>query len=208
MSETVPRLAGPSAGRVAGGGGHPSRQASGHRGVPRRRRGAVASTNRPRLVQKMSLTARGRSRIIWSRPQEVPSEAGNLRGGSNPGAQGYSSSNHQPWRERQGMHMDRSRLLILLVLVSVVAAGSWTTSVAHGKAGSRVDISSPVIVPKPRAAPTSGEPDVGQTPHNASHTGVGCPGLQPGEREKPRRPANLWFYWVSRMWMMRFVGAR
>ena len=106
------------------------------------------------------------------------------------------------------MHMDRSRLLILLVLVSVVAAGSWTTSVAHGKAGSRVDISSPVIVPKPRAAPTSGEPDVGQTPHNVSHSGAGSPDLQRDEGETPRQPSNLWFYWTIRMWMMRFSGAR
>jgi hypothetical protein len=100
-----------------------------------------------------------------------------------------------------------SRLLLLLVLVSVVAAAGWSTGHADGVKGTPTFISASLSGMKPGAAPASGEPDVGQTPHSAtkgamSHVPQGWNG---GEREGPDHSR---FRWIFRMWMARYLGAR
>ena len=105
------------------------------------------------------------------------------------------------------MHIIGSRLLLLLVLASVVAAAGWSTAHAVGVTGTPIVASSSLSGSKPGAVPTSGEPDVGQTPHSATqgaliHVPQGRTG---GEREGP---AYSWFRWIFRMWMVRYLGAR
>ncbi len=106
------------------------------------------------------------------------------------------------------MHVERSRLLILLVLVSVVCAASWSTCLAGGTTGLSQVPGSSVSQPKPQAVPTSGEPDVGQTPHPVSHAGLQSPGPRRGGGGSERHQTDLWFSWIFRVWMVRVFGAR
>ena len=108
------------------------------------------------------------------------------------------------------MRSERSRLLILLVLVSVVATAGWSTALAreHSTAAPGVGLGW-ASVSKPIAAPTSGEPDVGQTPHpnttkngSALYPEPGGRGASWGDRAEP------WFRWIVRTWTMRCLGAR
>ena len=106
------------------------------------------------------------------------------------------------------MFSERSRLLILLVLLSVVATAGWTTARAGAKTGSLTVFSSLASVSKPPAVPTSGEPDVGQTPRPSVTNGALLPAPR-GEGGSSRgSPADLWFRWIFRMWTIRYLGAR
>jgi hypothetical protein len=106
------------------------------------------------------------------------------------------------------MLSERSRLLFLLVLLSLVAAG-WTTALASGKAGSSAVSSSLLAsMAKPPAVPASGEPDVGQTPRPSITKGASLAAPQ-GEGGGLRgSPADLRFRWIFRMWTIRYLGAR
>ena len=104
------------------------------------------------------------------------------------------------------MHVERGRLLILVALLSVVCAASWSTSLASGTLSS--DASSTWSQLKPHAAPTSGEPDVGQTPHPDTQTGLQSPGSRGGEGGSSRHRTDNWFSWAYRILMMRLFGAR
>jgi hypothetical protein len=105
------------------------------------------------------------------------------------------------------MLSERSRLLLLLVLLSVVAAAGWTTALADGKTAPST-VSSWTRAAKPPAVPTSGEPDVGQTPRPKSTTGAlsHAPSEVGGGSQDP--PADAWFRWIVRTWKMRYFGAR
>jgi hypothetical protein len=105
------------------------------------------------------------------------------------------------------MPSERSRLLLLLVLLSVVAAAGWTTAFADGKTGLRTAALSP-NVSKPPAVPTSGEPDVGQTPRPTPTKGALSPVPRGGSGIPQGPPAGAWFHWIFRMWKMRYLGAR
>ena len=106
------------------------------------------------------------------------------------------------------MSSERNRLLLLLVLLSVVSTAGWTTALAGGKTGPPPVFSSLSSVSKPPLVPTSGEPDVGQTPKPTLTTG----GLFQAPRDEggsPQgSPAAVWFRWIVRMWSIRFLGAR
>jgi hypothetical protein len=106
------------------------------------------------------------------------------------------------------MHVDRSRLLFLLILVSVVTAATWTMALASGTTGRATVASAWLSASKPGATPTSGEPDVGQTPR--PQTWGGSMSHAPrGERDrKPGRQADPWFDWIIRMWITSHLGAR
>jgi hypothetical protein len=105
------------------------------------------------------------------------------------------------------MLSERSRLLLLLVLLSVVTAAGWTYAFADGRTGPSPGCSCSSVA-KPPAAPTSGEPDVGQTPRPAPTTGALTP-AQRGEGGDPQGPpAAAWFRWIIRMWKLRYPGAR
>jgi len=106
------------------------------------------------------------------------------------------------------MPSERSRLLVLLVLLSVVATAGWTTALAGGKTGPPTVSSPSVGVSRPPLAPTSGEPDVGQTPRPTTTTGSMSPAPR-GEGGNPQGTrADAWFRWIFRMWTMRYLGAR
>ena len=133
---------------------------------------------------------------------------GFFRGGSNPGWQGIATHSHQPWRERKRMPSERSRLLVLLVLLSVVATAGWTTALAGGRTDPPTVSSLCSSVSKPPLAPTSGEPDVGQTPRPTPTTGSMSP-VPRGEGGNPQGTrADTWFRWIIRMLTMRYLGAR
>jgi len=106
------------------------------------------------------------------------------------------------------MLSERSRLLLLLVLLSVVATAGWTTALAGGKMGLPSVFSSLASVSKPPAAPASGEPDVGQTPRPTTTKGALSPALRGdgGGSQGPR--SDAWFRWIFRMWTIRYLGAR
>jgi hypothetical protein len=106
------------------------------------------------------------------------------------------------------MLSNRSRLLLLLVLLPVVATAGWSTALAGGKTDSPSVFSSLASVSKPPAAPTSGEPDVGQTPRPTTTKGALSP-AQRGEGRTSQGPgSDAWFRWIFRMWTIRFLGAR
>ena len=106
------------------------------------------------------------------------------------------------------MLSERSRLLLLLVLLSVVATAGWTTALASGKTDSPSVFSSLASVSKPPAVPTSGEPDVGQTPRPTLTKGSMSPAPH-GESGHSKGPhADAWFRWIFRMWAIRYLGAR
>ena len=106
------------------------------------------------------------------------------------------------------MISQRGRLLLLLVLLSVVATAGWTTALAGEKTAPPTVSTSVMSVPKPPAAPTSGEPDVGQTPHpTLTHggslkapRGEGAPSMGSG--------TDWWLRWIFSMWAIRYQGAR
>ncbi len=105
------------------------------------------------------------------------------------------------------MRVGHNRLLILLVLVSVVAAASWSTVFADRATGPPTVAPASVALSKPAVVPTSGEPDVGQTPHPVSHAGVGRPGPRGDGEQSPRQPVRTWLDWIIRTWMMRYFGS-
>ena len=106
------------------------------------------------------------------------------------------------------MLAERIRILLLLVLLSVVATAGWTTAFASGKTGSSTVLSSLARVSRPPAAPTSGEPDVGQTPRTWITKGA-LSSAPLGEGGSSRgSAADLWFRWIFRMWTIRYPGAR
>ncbi len=97
---------------------------------------------------------------------------------------------------------NRNRLLFLLVLISAIAALSWSSALAHG---ARYPIASgPTYVSAghQRLGPTSGEPDVGQGPKRTG--GIRAPVLEPPLGS----PVDVWLHWIVRNWMMRWLGAR
>jgi len=103
------------------------------------------------------------------------------------------------------MFSDRSRLLFLLVLVSVAAAAIWTTALADGVKFGGPNAAAWTSPSKPLATPTSGEPDVGQGPrptpaHSRLRPVVHAPwtGLLP----------EPWYRWIVRTWMVQVPGAR
>jgi hypothetical protein len=107
------------------------------------------------------------------------------------------------------MLSERSRLLLLLVLLLVVATAGWTTARADGKTGlPTVLSSSPASVSKPPAVPTSGEPDVGQTPRPLVTKDALLPAPRGEGGSSQGSPADLWFRWICRMWTIRYLGAR
>ena len=106
------------------------------------------------------------------------------------------------------MLSERSRLLLLLVLLSVVATAGWTSARASGKTDSPSVFSSLACVSKPPAAPTSGEPDVGQTPRPSITKGALLPAPRGAGGSSQGSPADVWFRWIFRMWTIRYLGAR
>jgi len=107
------------------------------------------------------------------------------------------------------MISERSRLLILLVLVSVVATAGWSTALAREKTAALVGGPSWTSVSRPLAAPTSGEPDVGQTPHPApTKNGSALDPGTGGQAGPWGTGSEPWFRWILRMWTMRYLGAR
>ena len=106
------------------------------------------------------------------------------------------------------MLSERSRLLVLLVLLSVVATAGWATALASGKTGSSTVSSSLASVSKPPAAPASGEPDVGQTPRPSITKGALLPAPRGDGGSSQGSPADRWFRWIFRMWTIRYLGAR
>ncbi len=105
------------------------------------------------------------------------------------------------------MISDRNRLLLLLVLLSVVAAAGWSTAFADGRAATPSAASSLASVSKPPAAPTSGEPDVGQTPHPLAQGSMSP--VPRGKGAHTGGPAtDPWLRWIFRMWANRYLGAR
>ena len=106
------------------------------------------------------------------------------------------------------MLVDRSRLLILLILVSVVTAATWTMALASGTTGPITVAPAWLSTSKPGATPTSGEPDVGQTPRplpsggSMLHNPLGK--RDPGSARQP----DPWFDWIFRLWIVRHLGAR
>jgi hypothetical protein len=106
------------------------------------------------------------------------------------------------------MLSERGRLLLLLVLLSVVAAAGWSTALASGKTGSSSVVSSPAHMSKPPAAPNSGEPDVGQTPRPVVTHGALTPIPRGNGGSSQGSPVDLWFRWIFRMWAIRYLGVR
>ena len=104
------------------------------------------------------------------------------------------------------MSSKRSRLLVLMVLLSVVAAAGWRTALAGGRTDSPSVFSSLASVSKPPALPASGEPDVGQTPRLEEDPGP--PPLYHGKGGKSKGSrADAWVRWIFRMWTIRYLGA-
>lgn len=104
------------------------------------------------------------------------------------------------------MHHQRNRLLLLLVLVSVVTAVACSPAFAHGQRSKHEPVPEWTNAGKlPSAAPTSGEPDVGQGPKPSRGSGCVPVTQPPSERHGPAAP---WFRWILRVWMSSFMGAR
>jgi hypothetical protein len=106
------------------------------------------------------------------------------------------------------MLSERSRLLVMLVLLSVVATAGWTTALASGRTGSATVSSSLASMAKPPAVPNSGEPDVGQTPRSAvTHGSMTV--AQRDEGGNSHGPhTDRWLRRLFRMWTIRYLGAR
>lgn len=101
------------------------------------------------------------------------------------------------------MHIVRSRLLILLVLVSVASAVVCSTARAGKAASAPTAVASSLGAAKPGVTPASGEPDVGLVPKPVT----------PGRMILSRPEGAFAISWperlrlVLRMWMMRYLGA-
>jgi hypothetical protein len=106
------------------------------------------------------------------------------------------------------MHLNRSGLWLLLVLVSVVTTATWATALAGGATDPPTVATTCLGVSKPVAAPTTGEPDVGQTPRSTKPTGAMLHGPPVWSGWDPGNPAASWFRWIVRFWMMRYLGPR
>jgi hypothetical protein len=106
------------------------------------------------------------------------------------------------------MLSERSRVLFLLILLSVVAAAGWSTALASGKAGPSTVSSSLASLERPPAVPASGEPDVGQTPRPEITRGALLPGPRGEAGGSQGSHADRWIRWVFRMWTIRYLGAR
>lgn len=105
------------------------------------------------------------------------------------------------------MLSERSRLLLLLVLLTVVATSGWTTAFAGGKTGSSPVCSALASASKPPAVPASGEPDVGQTPRPSVTKGAALPAPR-GEGDRSQGShSDSWFRWIFRVWVIRYLGA-
>jgi hypothetical protein len=103
---------------------------------------------------------------------------------------------------------ERNRLLLLLVLLLGFATAGWTTARAGGKTGSTPVLSASVTVAKPPAAPTSGEPDVGQTPRPTVTKGWMSPAPRGEGGHSQGHATDLWFGWIFRMRAIWYLGAR
>ena len=106
------------------------------------------------------------------------------------------------------MPSERKRLLLLLVLLSVVATAGWKTALASGRTGPSTVVSSLASVSKPPAVPTSGEPDVGQSPRPTLTKGASSPAPRGEGGGSQGSPADPWFRWIFRMWAIRHHVAR
>jgi hypothetical protein len=106
------------------------------------------------------------------------------------------------------MLSERKRLLLLLVLLSVVATAGWKTALASGKTVPSTVHPTFASVAKSPVVPTSGEPDVGQTPRPTLTKGSLFPAPR-GEGGGSQPPsADSWFRWIFRTWTMRDLGSR
>ncbi len=167
------------------------------------------SERHPRDVRKLSLTLPRKWPDNGAGDSEVPLWQRRTPGLLHPpGGCVCSLSHRQLWRERHRMRVDHSRLLILLVLVSVVAAANWSTVFAGRATGPPSVAAWPRAVSAPGAVPTSGEPDVGQTPHPVTHAGVNTPRPHENGPQAERRPAFSWLDWVLRNWESTYLGMR
>jgi hypothetical protein len=105
------------------------------------------------------------------------------------------------------MLSERSRILFLLVLLSVVVTAGWTTALAGGKTGSSAVSSSLAGIAKPPSVPNSGEPDVGQTPRGSHPAGATSPAWHDEGDGSTGHSADRWFRWIFRMWTIRYLGS-
>lgn len=95
-----------------------------------------------------------------------------------------------------------------MVLLSVVACAGRTTALAGEKTDGSTVSSSFASVAKPSIAPTSGEPDVGQTPHPTVTTGSVLH-AQTGKASGSRgNHFDIWLGWILKLWAIQYLGAR
>jgi hypothetical protein len=95
----------------------------------------------------------------------------------------------------------RNRLLLLLVLLLAVATAGWKTALASEETGSAAS-SSLESVSRPPVAPTSGEPDVGQTPRPTITKGALLP-VPPIEGEGTQDdPWVRWIFGTLAIWYL------
>jgi hypothetical protein len=108
------------------------------------------------------------------------------------------------------MLSERSRLLILLILLTAVATAGWTTALAGGKTGpSTVFLSSSsASLSKPPAVPASGEPDVGQTPRSATPHDSKSAGPRGEDGTHHGSDAGAWLDWILRVWTDHFFKVK
>ena len=106
------------------------------------------------------------------------------------------------------MLKERGRLLIMLVLLATALSAAWTTAHARARewtsSARSYSTASAMIVSHPGVRPANGEPDTGLTknpPIVTGRTGLG------GE-DDANSPVSVWFPWISRVWMARFLGVR
>ena len=106
------------------------------------------------------------------------------------------------------MLSERKRLLLLLVLLSVVATAGWKTALASERTGSSTVHWSLASVSKSPVVPTSGEPDVGQTPRPTLTKGSLLPGPHSEGGVSPGSPVGTWFRWIFRTWAIHYPVAK
>ena len=106
------------------------------------------------------------------------------------------------------MRIPSGRLLITLVLLTVATTATWTTAHARSREGARLGrpyaYANVVIRSTPGMRPASGEPDVGATknpPTVLGRTDLAVDG-------EPVADGSIWFQWISRIWMARYLGVR
>ncbi len=102
----------------------------------------------------------------------------------------------------------RNRLLVTLVLLLLATATAWTVAEARPKSddGSSSGTVAAPGIPKPCAAPASGEPD-----QPAGHTTPGNHGavMAPPSQEGSVAVQDVswrWIRWISRIWAARYLG--